>query len=348
MAVTSGFFNAIDHDRLYNAEDVGSLLDGIITDGILNTYGSHFEVTHESGAGLDVVVGSGRGWFKQTWIKNDDNLTLTAEANTSGDVRYDTVVIDINKTDAIRANSILIIKGTSDPAGATLIDEGAHKQYPVANLKIDAAGVDIEEVIDRRDEIYAQNPAVLKPYWPVGSIFLTLDINFDPAVSLGGVWELLSGRFLIGCGGSSGLEAGDEGGSWEHTITVNEMPAHTHGSGSIVTYGSNVPVSMNRITDGVSVTTVMGWADQGTDRAHADTTNYLPADWDYPFGYQGTASADAKAPPIAPSKNVTDEVVITTQSHTHTVSGYTDSSGSGAAMTIKPPYLAVYMWKRVS
>lgn len=349
MAVTGGYFDAVEHDRLYNAEDVGSLLDGIITDGILNTYGSHFEVTRSSG--LDVIVGSGRGWFKNTWIKNDDNLTLIAEPNTTGNTRYDTVAIDINKTDAVRANNIIIVTGTSDPAGATLIDEAAHKQYPVANIVVDATGSSITNVIDRRNEIYAQNPLVVRPYWPVGSIFMTMDINFDPAVSFGGIWEQISGRFLIGCGGSSGLNCGDTGGSWEHTITVNNLPSHNHASGNLAISGADVSIGFVRATDGAAVNTVMGWADaNGMDRAQAGTTNYLPADWDYPFGFQGSqsGSVDRSTIPIAPSKAVTDEVYSTSNTHYHSISGYTGNAGNGAAMTIRPPYLAVYMWKRVS
>jgi hypothetical protein len=346
MAVTSGFFNAIDHDRLYNAEDVGSLLDGIITDGILNTYGSHFEVTISNG--LDILVGSGRGWFKQTWIKNDDNLVLTAEANTTGDVRYDTVVIDINKTDAIRANSIQIVTGTSNPSGPTLIDEAAHKQYPIANLKIDATGTEIAEVIDRRDEVYAQNPAVLKPYWPIGSVFMTLDINFDPTVSFGGVWEQISGKFLLGCGGDSGLNAGDTGGSWEHTITTDNLPSHNHGTGTLGTSGVQLTPKLHRIVDGLQINYVMGWPDtEGTSRGGSNTSNYLPASWNYPYSYQGAQNMSEEIH-RGPSAAVTDEIYISMDSHSHTVYGNTANTGNGRAITIKPPYLAVYMWKRIS
>lgn len=346
MAVTSGFFNAIDHDRLYNAEDVGSLLDGIITDGILNTYGSHFEVTISNG--LDILVGSGRGWFKQTWIKNDDNLVLTAEANTTGDVRYDTVVIDINKTDAIRANSIQIVTGTSNPSGPTLIDEAAHKQYPIANLKIDATGTEIDEVIDRRDEVYAQNPAVLKPYWPIGSVFMTLDINFDPTVSFGGVWEQISGKFLLGCGGDSGLNAGDTGGSWEHTITINHLPSHNHSAGSLGTGGVQLNPKLNDVATGEIVNYVMGWpGSEGVSRGGTSTSNFLPASWNFPYSYQGGQNM-SESFNKGPSAYVTDEIYVSMDSHNHSVYGNTANTGGGQAIEIKPPYLAVYMWKRIS
>ena len=345
MAVTSGFFNAIDHDRLYNAEDVGSLLDGIISDGILNTYGSHFEVTHD--VGLDIIVGSGRGWFKQTWVKNDDNISLTAEANVTGNVRYDTVVIDVNKTDAVRANTIIIVKGTSDPAGADLIDEAAHKQYPLANLVIDASGNDISDVVDRRDEIYSQNALMIKPYWPIGSIFMTLDINFDPAVSFGGVWEQISGKFLIGCGGTSGFEVGDTGGSWEHTITTNHLPSHNHGTGSLYIGNASANITTVREDDMTTGNSFMGWAQQTQGLGSLDISNYLPAAWNYPYGYQGTSNPSTP-PTIGPSPYATSQTRLTQSPHNHGISGSTGNTGNGTPMNIKPPYLAVFMWKRVS
>lgn len=344
MAVTGGFFDAVEHDRLYNAEDVGSLLDGIITDGILNTYGSHFEVTRSSG--LSVIVGSGRGWFKNTWIKNDDNLTLTAEPNTTGNTRYDTVAIDINKTDAVRANNIIIVTGTSDPAGATLIDEAAHKQYPVANIVVDATGSSITNVIDRRNEIYAQNPLVVKPYWPVGSIFMTMDINFDPAVSFGGIWEQISGRFLIGCGGSSGLNCGDQGGKWDYEISVNNLPAHNHYV-NLSTAGAVADITTLRQDDNTTGNSVMGWAQQTVGLPGTDMSNYLPASWNFRCSYNGVGNTDQQ-PVVANSIYATSQTILVQNPHAHSVSGYTANSGSGNAITIKPPFLAVYMWKRVS
>ena len=36
MSLTSGFYNSLDGDRTYNAEQMSELFDGIINDGILN------------------------------------------------------------------------------------------------------------------------------------------------------------------------------------------------------------------------------------------------------------------------------------------------------------------------
>ena len=66
---------------------------------------------------------------------------------------------------------------------------------------------------------------VLK-YYPPGSIYRTVDGNFDPNVSWGGTWELLKDVFLVGAGNKYSI--GSTGGEETHTITINEMPSHYH------------------------------------------------------------------------------------------------------------------------
>lgn len=79
--------------------------------------------------------------------------------------------------------------------------------------------------------------------YPIGAIYLSVN-DTDPATLFGGTWERISqGRFLIGAGaneanstdywgqyaaGAENFPAGEMGGEVTHTLTVEEMPAHTH------------------------------------------------------------------------------------------------------------------------
>lgn len=56
--------------------------------------------------------------------------------------------------------------------------------------------------------------------YPVGSIYLSLNEEFNPNVAYGGEWELISNRFLVGAGDLYDLE--DTGGEAEHTLTSAE------------------------------------------------------------------------------------------------------------------------------
>lgn len=63
--------------------------------------------------------------------------------------------------------------------------------------------------------------------YPVGSIYLSYN-HTDPSTLFGGIWERIENAFLWAT--TPGGIIGQTGGSATHTLTVNEMPAHSHGS----------------------------------------------------------------------------------------------------------------------
>lgn len=63
---------------------------------------------------------------------------------------------------------------------------------------------------------------------PVGSYY-TSDKDTEPSEIFGfGTWERVKGVVLLGADEET-YPAGSEGGEAEHTLTVEEMPSHTHG-----------------------------------------------------------------------------------------------------------------------
>lgn len=63
--------------------------------------------------------------------------------------------------------------------------------------------------------------------YPVGSIYIAYN-HADPATIFGGTWARLENTFLWGC--DAGGDIGITGGEKAHTLSVNELPAHSHGS----------------------------------------------------------------------------------------------------------------------
>ena len=59
-----------------------------------------------------------------------------------------------------------------------------------------------------------------------GAVLFSFNPDFSPAARYGGSWENITGRFLIGAGGS--YELGSTGGEANVTLTINEIPAHDH------------------------------------------------------------------------------------------------------------------------
>ena len=164
----------------------------------------------------------------------------------------------------------------------------------------------------------------LNRYYPVGSIYMTVNGNFNPAESFGGLWERISGRILIGCGGSSGIKNGDTDGAWDNTITIDNLPKHKH-EVNVRSQPNIANIAFIQNRDGKSAGWVNGWAD---------------------FAYTRTSDANDNYPK-AESTALTTQTGLTEGYHNHNLSGNTYSEGTGTALTIKPPYLGVNIWKRI-
>ncbi len=115
--------------------------------------------------------------------------------------------------------------------------------------------------------------------YPVGSIYLAVH-EISPASLFGGTWEQIKDRFLLGAGEQ--YAQGETGGTAEETLSVEQIPSHTHAMHTRAVYAG---------------------------------------DGSYVGCCKESQAADLYA---------------------------SGSTGGGAAHNNMPPYLAVYMWKRIS
>lgn len=134
MALSFGFYNSFNGDRKYNANHMSSIFDGIIRDGVFMSIGTSLMVN--SIGGLNVNVGIGRAWFNHTWTNNDSELTLTLSDAELVLNRIDAVILEIDSTESVRANSIKIVKGTpaTNPVQPVLVKSTYKNQYPLAYI----------------------------------------------------------------------------------------------------------------------------------------------------------------------------------------------------------------------
>lgn len=141
----SGFFNSLDHDRIYGPDDIGGLYEGIITDGIIPGYLGGFTVVRNNNT--SVMVGSGKAWLNHTWIANNDAVTLQLNAKEAGQARCDAVCIEVNKTNSIRETRILLVDGTNGSLNPPIMETETgtggvilRKQYMLAYIERPATG----------------------------------------------------------------------------------------------------------------------------------------------------------------------------------------------------------------
>ena len=178
---------------------------------------------------------------------------------------------------------------------------------------------------------YAPMLDTMKKIYPVGSIYMST-VSTNPATLFGfGTWEAMpAGRVLLAQGKSSWgttYNAGSTGGEATHQLTVGEMPSHNHAV-SIQSSGEHNHIANSNTS--------------GTHSHVLPTANALGSGSGYVIGTSNGGTLNT-------SGNGEHSHVITINnngSHTHNTT--VKETGSGQAHSNMPPYLAIYIWKRVS
>lgn len=255
--------------------------------------------------------------------------------------------------------------------------------------------------------VNAAKTNVLKKVFPVGSFYVSYNVNTNPASLLGfGTWSSVQGRFLLGA--SSAYPAASTGGAATHAITVAELPAHSH-TGSTVPAGDHThtatTASAGSHTHTISVVSAGAHTHSGmaaSNGAHThtrgtmditgtffadnigaayntgaftyDSSSFSPGivddqnaasrsmsfkasrSWTGATSSSGahthTITADSAGAHVHSASSVSagehkhTVTVVTNGAHTHTVT--VGNTGGGSAMSLLPPYVAVYMWRRTA
>lgn len=144
--------------------------------------------------------------------------------------------------------------------------------------------------------------------YPVGSIYMSVNSN-NPSELFGGTWEQLKDRFLLGAGDT--YSAGSTAGEAEHTLTIDEMPAHSH---KLVTTNNNPDI--DSIYDHI------------THKNNVD--KYITGN-----GYQDSTTAG-------------NYFLMADRSNSTPSAGASETVGKGKSITNMPPHLVVYMWQRTA
>lgn len=134
-------------------------------------------------------------------------------------------------------------------------------------------------VLDESGWIYSRalSSLILEAVYPVGSIYISVN-STSPATLFGGTWEAIQGKFLLGADGNT-YKAGNTGGEATHTLTVDEIPKHTHNmySGNSGAPDTWEPDGGSYLVDSVTQDKHTWWASLGMNYAGGGTEhNNMP------------------------------------------------------------------------
>ena len=149
--VRSGFFDSIDGDRLYIADDLSGFFYGLYSDGV-SVQETALQV--EPYSGLYVKVNAGYGLISGKYVRNEGTLVREMEAPDLLFDRIDRVVLRLD-TDA-RCIGIEIKQGTAaaSPMAPGLTRSGGVYELSLAQVSVAAGATDITgaDITDERDD----------------------------------------------------------------------------------------------------------------------------------------------------------------------------------------------------
>ena len=149
--ISYGFFNSVNGDRTYDADDISNYFLKLISNGVFATPSSAMQVTVSSG--MTVQVSAGWGFINCKWIENNAPYLLTLDASDVVLNRIDRIVLRLDETN--RQMGIYIRKGApaASPVPPTLQrTTGQTWELSLAQVAVNAGATSITQadIIDER------------------------------------------------------------------------------------------------------------------------------------------------------------------------------------------------------
>ena len=144
--VNCGFFDSINKDRLYSADEMNRPYKRVITNGVFATptgTPSTDLQTKSANDGMNIIVKKGEGMFGDKWFENPTDIAITVPNNTSTVPRRDSVIVQVDKRTNGRKGNIVYRTGTpnSNPMPPNLSTDNNVVEYRIANIYVAASAV---------------------------------------------------------------------------------------------------------------------------------------------------------------------------------------------------------------
>ena len=149
----SGFFNSVDGDKVYNADDLSNFYLNLVTDGVLLESGDELKVSADSGLGVKVL--GGWAYIKSKYLHNTETFYLPLLAADQSLTRIDRIILRLDQRESGRFIIITYKQGTpsAEPTAPELTrDENGIWELSLAKVtvKANATSLSSSNIVDER------------------------------------------------------------------------------------------------------------------------------------------------------------------------------------------------------
>lgn len=148
--VDAGFFDAIDEDRTYSADDMNRPYRKLISNGVFATPAgtpSDFLQVFAADNEMNVIVSAGYALIGDKWFENPSDLMITISQNSEVLSRIDSIVAQVDKTQEGRVGNIVYRQGqaSSNPVHPNINTEEDIAEFRLADIRISPSCVEITQ-----------------------------------------------------------------------------------------------------------------------------------------------------------------------------------------------------------
>lgn len=356
--------NNIDPNKTAQAQDIDLELDAVQAAFHATTGHTHDGTSSEGapvtllGPTQDVVatatvlrpaadgamtLGSGSFRWGNTFIVGNISVTGTVDGR---DISADGALLDAAVSDIddieddisdLQADLAALDTGADerlDEAEADIVALEALTTTHTSQISTNSSDIDSLEadVASLETLVNAMMQTVISAQYPVGSLYFTSNSSVPALMATGRTWVAYAeGRAVVGVGTADGVAyaGGTTRGTASEALVTANLPAHTHGSGTIAVNvgnaGNDFVFSIRKAESGGDMVFDVSNLDEtnGDDRARVDV-NGGEINSSHRFAYDGT------------------------HDHSASVSGSTASVGSGTAHNNIQPSIGVYVFRRTA
>ena len=145
-----GFFDSIDKDRLYSADEMNRPYKRIISNGVfatqLGTPSTDLQV-NAYGNNMSIMVSPGEALFADKWFQNPTIQSIVVPTNSSIIPRVDSVIAQVDKRLVGRIGNLIYRTGTpsSSPVAPAINTVDNVIEYRIANIRVEPGATKITQ-----------------------------------------------------------------------------------------------------------------------------------------------------------------------------------------------------------